>query len=297
MPIHTWSSVILGDTDANFTAWAQGVSDAFNALLVKTADTGQAAQPFVFARPAANAVVGFEVFRFDDAQQALFPIYMKVEYGFGSSLNTPTLYVTWGTGTDGNGGITGVRLGRQAFNRSNQPGSGVITENGASAGEGYFNLFWGGSGADGLGLQLSVGRSIDVLGDPTADAYWAFSWNGNAVNFFTVPPAPLAALVRSTNAGNGAGLPVLGVPESTNSAEYVSMGGEVPVYPIEPFLGRRQPPLKSAAMVNIGDVGPGVVFQTLMFGETLTFRRVAAGSNNFVTRGGMATNALAIRWE
>lgn len=295
MATRTWFSPMYIGTDADFQAWAQGISTALTALLTKTADTGQIAQPIVAAKPALSGVAGYEIFRFNDAQQATFPIFIKVEYGMSSGANAAALYITTGTGSDGAGAITGARIGRSSFNRG-QPGvNGTNYEHGASSGDGYFAMFLGGTDlqASSHHFPLIISRSMDPDGTPSASAYFLLTMASNASNFYTVPPAPLPIVARVTNV-SGVGLPVLFTPENTNASEYVSLGGEVPIYPVEPFLGRRLPPLTGLAFVHPTDVGSGVVMQTTLFAQTMSFRRVSNGLSVWSDRG---APALAIRWD
>ena len=70
MTLVTGTSPVSSDTDANFRLFANAASALLNGTLVKTSDTGQMTFPYAGAKPAAiNTVVGYEVFRFNDAQQ------------------------------------------------------------------------------------------------------------------------------------------------------------------------------------------------------------------------------------
>lgn len=104
-------------SDAQFRAWAQGIHDRLAAAgFVQTADTGQIDLSTVTAPALATTPQGYEIWRFDDALQATAPIYFKIEYGSGVSLATnPGIWLTFGTGSDGSGGISGPASTRQAI--------------------------------------------------------------------------------------------------------------------------------------------------------------------------------------
>lgn len=297
MATRSWSSFynLAGDTE--FRQWAQGVSDTFTAFLVKTADTGQIANPIVAVRPAINSAAGYEVFRFDDTHQPDYPLFIKVEYGVGSTQTIPTIWITVGTGSDGAGAITGVRLARLLLNRGAPPTAGVSYEHAASGGDGWFALAMALGST--TGLFLLIDRNRDINGDPTADCVFLLaSPSSGSTLFATLPPAPATAV--SINAGSsGVGPPVLFAPSTTT--EISNRNGEVPIFPIEPFLGRRQPPLLVGCVVHNVDVGVGVVFQTVMYGSTKTFRRISDGFQALVRGTSQAavgqSAALAIRWE
>lgn len=94
-------------TDAGFRAWGQMVHDGFLAVgLVNTADTGQIDLRTV-ATPGTNGTfAGYEIWRFDDADQATEPIYFKFEYGRGGLASNPNYRITVGTGSNGSGTIS-----------------------------------------------------------------------------------------------------------------------------------------------------------------------------------------------
>lgn len=102
-------------TDAAFRAWAQMIHDGFEAVgLVQTADTGQIDLVTV-ATPGSNGTyAGYEIWRFDDADQATEPIYFKFEYGRGGGANFTALRTSVGLGSNGSGTLTTA----SAFNAS-----------------------------------------------------------------------------------------------------------------------------------------------------------------------------------
>jgi hypothetical protein len=103
------TSAIQHNTDAEFRAWAKQVSDQLIAVgMVRTTDTGQIDFTTV-TRPAANTYTSYEVFKFPatDPLQATRPIFFKIGYGTGGSLNSPGLLIETGTGSSGAGVITG----------------------------------------------------------------------------------------------------------------------------------------------------------------------------------------------
>lgn len=112
MTTHTFTSTISHGSDAGFRSWAGQISAAFDALgmFPKSGDTGQADFTTV-ARPGPSTMV-YEIRYLNDSLHATYPLYVKIEYGTGDNTNTPDLYITVGTGTNGAGTITGVRCSR-----------------------------------------------------------------------------------------------------------------------------------------------------------------------------------------
>jgi hypothetical protein len=110
--------------DADFRTWGKGVSDAIAATgLVKSADTGQIDWTTV-ARPAANGVAGYEIWKFTDAMQATLPVFIKLEYGVGAAADRPQVAVTVGTGTNGAGAINGQANTRNQLLSANSKANG-----------------------------------------------------------------------------------------------------------------------------------------------------------------------------
>ena len=111
-----YSSPWTHNTNAGFQAWGGQLSAAMQTCgLVQTADTGQINWATVTVTLTANAVCGYEIYHFNDTLQSTSPIFIKVEYGTGAvsiSTNSPSIWLTVGTGSDGAGNITGVLIPR-----------------------------------------------------------------------------------------------------------------------------------------------------------------------------------------
>lgn len=89
-----------------FRAWAQAVHDKILAAgLVQTSDTGQINLATV-VRPAADALAGFEIWRFNDAEQATNPIFIRVNYYSGDAVTEQRLMFSVGKGSSGAGVLT-----------------------------------------------------------------------------------------------------------------------------------------------------------------------------------------------
>lgn len=93
---------MYGDVSAILTSGGQ----------VKTADTGQIGGSASYPG-SNNSAAGYEIRSFGDA---LDPIVYKIEYGRGGSADSFAIWLTFGTGSDGSGNITGTFLAREQFN-------------------------------------------------------------------------------------------------------------------------------------------------------------------------------------
>jgi hypothetical protein len=111
MTLQTFSTVASGiNSNTPFRAWGLAWSTALQAAdaLQKTTDTGQIDWSTVTGPTVANTVSGFEMYRFKDSLQSTAPIFLKVEYGNGSTAANGQMWFTVGTGSDGAGAITGT---------------------------------------------------------------------------------------------------------------------------------------------------------------------------------------------
>ena len=114
MALSTFSVAMTNATDAQFRAWGKAISDSLQAVgIVKTADSGQINWATVAAPTAANTQMGYEIYRFNDTLQSTAPVFIKLDFGSGSSSTRPALWISVGTGSNGSGTITGEILPAQ----------------------------------------------------------------------------------------------------------------------------------------------------------------------------------------
>jgi len=110
----TTTSTPTQATDANFRAWGSHISTQLAAAgHVQTGDTGQINWTTVLCPAGANATQGYEIWRLDDSLHATAPVYIKIEWGSGSAATVPSMFFTFGTGTNGAGTLTGPISTRQ----------------------------------------------------------------------------------------------------------------------------------------------------------------------------------------
>ena len=199
-PGTTWGH----SSDATFREWGKAISDGLAAVgLVQTSDTGQINWSTV-TRPGSNADGGYEVWRFNDTEQASLPIFIKITYGTASSTSYARVVVQVATGpsagSDGSGGLTGnLSTARSCTNIL--PGLSKAIK--VSGGDGYLAVAASFSGTAGANaFRLIVERLRDADGDPSArglffslnsqstgavDVFSNGSWTG-----YTTPSVPIA---------------------------------------------------------------------------------------------------------
>jgi hypothetical protein len=192
MTLQTFSTVPTISNTTAFRVWGLAWSTALQAAdaLQKTSDTGQVDWSTVTAPVSTNAAAGYEIYRFKDSLQSTAPIFLKIEFGSGSTASTASeIWVTVGTGSDGAGTITGT------FFAGAPPSTAVIANRiaifgnagmqSASSTASYIN---GDSATLAIfaypvqtGVSTSTGalfvleRTRDFAGSPTGEGYLALS--------------------------------------------------------------------------------------------------------------------------
>lgn len=163
---HTWTHQASWSTDQDVRDFITGMHNALAAIgLVQTADTGQV-NPATVTLPATGAVAGYEVWRFDDAQQAAFPLFLRIEYMRGSTGSQPPgFYLTVGQGSNGAGTLTGVLISRASVTTPSTA-SGLTTSYASSDGHGLYVL----TGAGMAGVAFIVDRARNADGSVRVDA-------------------------------------------------------------------------------------------------------------------------------
>jgi hypothetical protein len=167
------------DTDAHFRQWGKTISDHLQAVgLVQTADSGQVNWSTVSV-PGNNSVAGYEIYAMADSLDATYPIRIKIEYGLGAGLGRPNTWLTVGTGTNGSGSITGLKIGPLSHDNSNNINPTTVGVSRCCRVDGFVGVmcFMGilspGSGNSSQSLcRFIVTRTVDDSGEPTGDGFF-----------------------------------------------------------------------------------------------------------------------------
>lgn len=248
---------MTNSTDALFRAWVQFVEDTLVTTggWVNTADTGQMTISTAAHPTLTQTKVGYRVYRMADTLQATKPIYMRIDYGSGTAANTPAMWPTIGTGTDGAGNVTGTIFAPVG------PGGGstapvVANTNGTNASSSYGSadtnrlqlLMFVRGGANDF-LLFSVERSKDSSGNDTGDGL-LITWQ--------------------TGSGAGSGI--------DRSAYVLAVAGTQPAVEngCQVVLSNNDPSTFS------GDVGIGLVLHVKSVVQQPGLGVCAANSNDFV---------------
>ncbi len=129
------------NSDALFRLWGKAISDQMLAgSWVKTTDTGQIDWATI-TRAASNTAAGYEIWRSNDAGGGLNEIYVKIEYGSGTSNVFASNWLTVGWGSNGSGTLTGVTTTRTQMSSNNWNDALHTTYLSVSAGRFCFAVF------------------------------------------------------------------------------------------------------------------------------------------------------------
>jgi hypothetical protein len=179
MTTSTWASVVAQTNDADFRTWGSELAPKLAAAgLVQTADTGQINWSTV-TRGAINTAAGYEIWRFNDSLASSNPVYLKIEYGSGSTQAIPNMWLTVGQGSNGSGTLTGQLSTRKLAAQSAVALTSTVTNYTSylCVTEGYVGLLWKASAKSAAatpGAFFTVGRWCDSGGTP----------NGNGVTIY-----------------------------------------------------------------------------------------------------------------
>lgn len=179
MTTHTFSAAPSNASDASFRAWGSAVSGALAAVgMVKVTTPGEVDWSTVLAPTTNTTAAGFEVWRFDDALQAVAPIFFKVEYGVRGSGSTaanltPCMWLTVGKGTDATGVILQSMFDRELVGLDgnalqNAPGATLGYASSCGSGACVIMSPWAESSVV-TSPMFVIERSRDNTGAPTPD--------------------------------------------------------------------------------------------------------------------------------
>lgn len=289
--------------DVPFRTWATEVSNSFAAVgLVQTADTGQI-NLTTETRPGSNLTAGYQIWRFNDTLQATKPIFIRIQYGTGSSATAPRMQVIVGTGSDGAGNLTNPTA---VFNitASATPTSTVTNYlSDFSCSEGFFGMAWKIGSTSSIGSFFAICRSVDSDGNPDATGFSVYAFGGTggtateqlrfrrANNTWNT----IASAVGGSNIGSSTCL----IPG--NIADGTFVGADAQVYL---HFGQfpRMLPIVGLLGVKASEFGADSTFTAAAVGSTtrtyLVLGSVHSGSGSFVAAyPNSNAYTIAMLWE
>ncbi len=283
--------------DDNFRAWGSYISSRFAAVgLIQTSDTGQVNWTTAANPGATNTYPHYEVWRFNDALQATAPVFFKIFYGEGSGTDTPAIGISFGTGSDGSGNLTGTTSTLMRTTSAAGAGSTTVVGSG-STNRFSFNNNTGSS----AGMLFGFERTKDSVGNDTSEGIVYFA-NGST-NFGNVGSTATSARTLYWNPNTGT------VVESAASSSLAALfpwqssfvfGAQTGIAPV--FAER---PLFTNPILNVvgyytGDITPTNTFMAYMYGTAHQYYACAAAasiSSSGWRGAGGGTEAAAILYE
>lgn len=183
MTTATTNTALSHVATANFRVWVAEIITALVTTcgMTQTTDTGQINTATV-SKPAINTSAGFVILRFNDTAQSTSPIFIKLEFGTGSSTNNPMMWVTAASSTNGAGTLTGSLLtNRRAICADTSPSSTVTNYILRACYNATYGVAWLEWKIASTGVAVTpmggflVGRSNDSSGNPTTDAAYVIT--------------------------------------------------------------------------------------------------------------------------
>jgi len=286
MARNSWTSLVAHNDNAQFRAWGSELSAKFGAVgLTQTGDTGQVNWTTV-NRPAVNTLGGYEIWRFNDSLQATAPIFMRVEYYTGSNALNPRIDITFGTGSNGSGTLTGLTSSARLVAQGTQSDTiGRQSFMSYKPERGFFGFTWKiGAACQG---EFFIARTVDSNGDPTDVGALVMWSNGNGQQFFRfASPASAGAFVG--------GCQSCLIPQSVTNSIVTS--GEPQIY-THYVSDPRVNPINQVLTVFENEFGQGTTFTATVLGVTPRTYIVPNGpmpADSAKAAGGVA---IAYIWE
>jgi len=270
-------------TTTDIRAWVSWLSLGIVEVgWVQTSDTGQCDASAIPVPAAANTPVGYHVFRMADALQATVPVFMKLEYGSGTSTSSyPSLWITIGTGSDGNGNITGILMERTQIDAADTTSLMACYMAGAS-GRLAVSMF-----------ASSASYSLAVIIERTHDAIGADSSEGLTVLMLSGASAKISQYLPFTGT-------VPSAYSNWNATTPPSGGGalcpNVYFFPIRCWSPGETFPILGAIVYISGDVATGGTYSVQGFdGSSRTYLALGPGLNS--VGYGSSSNLVAMRYD
>ena len=182
MAIANFLSKASSQDNTVFRDWGSKLSAAIQAVgFVKTSDSGQI--NWATVNIVAGQMVGYDIFRFNDALQATHPIFIKLEYG-NTGGACAGFRVTVGKATDGAGNLSGILHQAASCPNGDQNNTTNFTSY-VSSGDGsmlVFSLWPQFNQSYSYWHKFVIERSRDANGNATGDGTFCYRHTAAASN-------------------------------------------------------------------------------------------------------------------
>jgi hypothetical protein len=265
-------------TNAEFQAIMQFISNVLQTGgVTKTADTGQINTGSAAWPGSNNTAAGYEIRQFTDTLAATHPILIKWEYGRGGAANQVSIWYTIGTGSDGAGNITNVRVARTQLMTTTTPVSPgeacyVYADNNR------FSFIMFNTSAQSNPLIFGIERTLDASKTYVSDGvltYWRMG-NTSSFGFRFVPYTGVVPAEETLGCCFPPGLQTTGLHSDGNVAVY-------PCY----FYGIGETKIPFTLFVGhfVGDFTGGNTYTVEVLGTNQIMVAMYAATNPKLQRG------------
>jgi hypothetical protein len=293
MATRTSSLASTNVSDTTFRLW---INEIHNSLIafgwVQTSDTGQINFSTVLRPAAINTYQGYAVYRMADSLQATCAVYMRLDFGTGSTSDTPSIKIRLTIGsTDGAGTLTG-NLSTQVTTSTNTGGGATTFACRTSGSTSSFRMHFWSTSVSGCGWTLAVERDRDASGAETS----------LGVNILVCWPSTTSAFNK-----NSQFLELAGGTGSQDAAWYgmlsnqtsQSAGGVVGIAPVHTQLGPMRNPMIGIVLVARTDFQSEVTYPMAVYGVTHTYLmlRPHLGSSTVLLNLVNSDTGFGMLWE
>jgi hypothetical protein len=277
---------------AQWQAWV----NEFDAALIaygwlRSGDTGEASMPTAVTRPTTTATWPiWVVYKMNDSLQSTTAVYMRIDYGTGGQVDTPSIkfQITIG-GTNGSGTLTGNVSTQQTFSGQSPPSTATPFRTSGSSSS-FRLLAW--TKVAGQSWAICVERDKDSSGaDTTSGVNYVVAWCSNNVS-----GVGLASQYLALSGGNGLldTSRFYAMITSSPSQTWNSLTG---VAPIRTSFGPFRNPMIGIVMTARPDFADGVTNPVTIYGATHTYMMGALNTTGQSLNQWNSDSGLGILWE
>lgn len=287
MSTFTVSMAPDNSTDATYRVWTKAIFDTIIAGgWIQASDTGQINFTTVTKPTVINTVSGYSILRMNDSLQSTVPVFMKLEYGCGSSLTYPALFITLGVGSDGSGNLTTptstrIEVGPQAGNATVYQSKLSVASNRL--------IMWLWPSAS-LAPIICIERTHDSSGGDTTLGVMLFAYGHGSATASVSGILLFAGPVTANNAYWNTSLP----PPVTSNA----WNTDVYLYPVRTWGAGESSPSNQMMLYYNQDLTQYNVINVKMWdGVTRPMYPIGIMSVNSSYGASTSISSLAMRWD
>lgn len=280
----------IQSTDAEFRAWGSALSVQLGAMLTRVITSNDIDWLTVAKPTAANQMMGFEVYRFNDAAQATHPLFFKIEYGAGSSSGTYMgIRLTISKACDGAGVLSGILFAATMINSATSSNGTAQTSYMSSSGSHFswalcVSLITSGG-------ALVIERAVNSNGAINGDGLWV-SYKLYNLNSLPWNNVFIAYTAGSANTLSNAG--VFPTPLVLTSGQSLANGATTPYFPAACLAPNGLYWIPRAALGgSLVDCAAGVVVESLLDGNNYIGVGTVGGSCD---QRNNAYSGMLMRW-